>query len=150
MSRPRAPDEKVRVLKLLEIQRNAMLMYTSCGWFFDDISGIEPVQVMRYAGRAMQLAADFGESGLEEQFLAILRDARGNTEEYPDGAAVYNRLVSPPYSIRSVQGRITSFSPSTGKRAGRTLPVNRRSVNAPIRAGKKSPWQNAPGIRHYS
>ena len=54
MSRPLAPDEKVRVLKLLEIQRNAMLMYTSCGWFFDDIAGIEPVQVMRYAGRAMQ------------------------------------------------------------------------------------------------
>jgi alpha-amylase/alpha-mannosidase (GH57 family) len=95
MSRPLTTDEKVRVLKLLEIQRNAMLMYTSCGWFFDDIAGIEPVQVMRYAGRAMQLAANFGESGLEEKFLAILRDARGNTEEYPDGAAVYNRLVRP-------------------------------------------------------
>jgi alpha-amylase/alpha-mannosidase (GH57 family) len=47
-------EEKVQVLKLLEIQRNGMLMYTSCGWFFDDISGIESVQVLRYACRAMQ------------------------------------------------------------------------------------------------
>ena len=93
--RPLTRDEQVMVLKLLEIQRNAMLMYTSCGWFFDDIAGVEAVQVMRYAGRAMQLAADFGKTGLEEEFLAILRAARGNTEEYPDGAAVYNRLVRP-------------------------------------------------------
>jgi alpha-amylase/alpha-mannosidase (GH57 family) len=94
-SRPLTPDEQVTVLKLLEIQRNAMLMYTSCGWFFDDIAGVEAVQVMRYAGRAMQLAAEFGKNGLEEEFLAILRAAGGNTEEYPDGAAVYNRLVRP-------------------------------------------------------
>jgi alpha-amylase/alpha-mannosidase (GH57 family) len=95
MSRSLTPDEKVRVLKLLEIQRNAMLMYTSCGWFFDDIAGVEPVQVLRYAGRAMQLAAEFDKTDLEEKFLAILRDARGNTKEFPDGAAVYNRLVRP-------------------------------------------------------
>ncbi|MBP1929046.1 alpha-amylase/alpha-mannosidase (GH57 family) [Methanolinea mesophila] len=95
MTRLLAPDEKVRVLKLLEIQRNAMLMYTSCGWFFDDIAGIEAVQVMRYAGRAMQLAADFGMSGLEEEFLSHLREGQGNTAEFPDGAAVYNGMVRP-------------------------------------------------------
>ena len=46
----------MRALKLLEMQRNAMLMYTSCGWFFDELSGIETVQVIHYAGRAIQLA----------------------------------------------------------------------------------------------
>ena len=50
--------EKVTVLKLLELERHAMLMYTSCGWFFDDISGIETVQVIQYAGRAIQLGQE--------------------------------------------------------------------------------------------
>ena len=49
-------DEKVTVLKLLEIQRHAMLMYTSCGWFFDELSGLETIQVLQYAGRAIQLS----------------------------------------------------------------------------------------------
>ena len=53
-------EDKVQVLKLLEMQRNGMLMYTSCGWFFEDISGIESVQVMRYACRAMQLCTGSG------------------------------------------------------------------------------------------
>src|SRR5262249_25078139 len=55
---PPRPDERVTVLKLLELQRHAMLMFTSCGWFFDEISGIEPVQVLQYAGRAIQLAQE--------------------------------------------------------------------------------------------
>ncbi len=50
----REPD-KTRLLKLLELQRHMMLMYTSCGWFFDELSGIETVQVLQYAGRAVQL-----------------------------------------------------------------------------------------------
>jgi len=50
--------EKVIFLKLLEIQRNALLMFTSCGWFFDDISGIETLQIMQYASRAIQLAKE--------------------------------------------------------------------------------------------
>ena len=54
-------EEKRRVMKLLEMQRHAMLMYTSCGWFFDEISGIETVQVMMYAARAMQLAQELFE-----------------------------------------------------------------------------------------
>ena len=48
-------DEKVNAWKLLEMQRHAMLMYTSCGWFFDELSGIETVQVIQYAGRVVQL-----------------------------------------------------------------------------------------------
>ena len=48
-------EEKVRALKLLEMQRNAMLMYTSCAWFFDEVSGIETIQNFYYASRAIQL-----------------------------------------------------------------------------------------------
>jgi len=61
--------DKITVWKLLELQRHAMLMYTSCGWFFDELSGIETVQVIQYAGRAVQLAADiFADPGLEPAF----------------------------------------------------------------------------------
>lgn len=61
--------EKITVLKLLELQRHTMLMYTSCGWFFDDLSGIETVQVIQYAGRAIQLAQELFGEGIESQFL---------------------------------------------------------------------------------
>ena len=56
--------ERVRALELMEMQRHAQLMYTSCGWFFDDISGIETVQIIAYAARVLQLAREvFGEAG---------------------------------------------------------------------------------------
>jgi alpha-amylase/alpha-mannosidase (GH57 family) len=87
------PDDKVLVLKLLEMQRNGMLMYTSCGWFFDDISGIESVQVMRYACRAMQLVREVAGVDLEPEFIAILKKAPGNFPAYPDGAVVYRNFV---------------------------------------------------------
>jgi len=87
------PDDKVQALKLLEIQRNGMLMYTSCGWFFDDIAGIESVQVMRYACRAMQLVREVADVDLEPEFIAILKNAPGNLPAYPDGALVYRNFV---------------------------------------------------------
>ncbi len=73
-------DERVRVLKLMEMQRHAQLMYTSCGWFFDEISGIETVQVIAYACRVLQLAEElFGTAHrLEEQFVELLRAAESN------------------------------------------------------------------------
>ena len=63
-------------MELLEIQRQAMLMYTSCGWFFSEISGIETVQIMKYAARAMQLAASFSNENFEEKFKEILSEAK--------------------------------------------------------------------------
>ena len=51
--RSESPDTIVEALTLLEAQRHTMLMYTSCGWFFSDVAGLETVQVMRYtAGRS--------------------------------------------------------------------------------------------------
>ncbi|MEM3564092.1 MAG: DUF3536 domain-containing protein [Candidatus Jordarchaeaceae archaeon] len=88
-------EEKVRVLKLLEMQRNALLMYTSCGWFFDEISGIESTQVMRYAARAMQLAKELCGEDLEPDYLKILEKAPSNIPEYQNGARVYHLLVRP-------------------------------------------------------
>jgi alpha-amylase/alpha-mannosidase (GH57 family) len=88
-------SDRVTVWKLLEMQRHSMLMYTSCGWFFDELSGIETVQVMQYAGRAVQLAQDvFGDS-LEEQFLEKLSLAKSNVAEHGDGAEVYRKFVKP-------------------------------------------------------
>ncbi len=72
-------------------------MYTSCGWFFDEISGIETVQIIAYAGRVLQLAAKlFGEPGvaLEAEFLAILAKAKSNIPEMANGAEVYRRYVT--------------------------------------------------------
>lgn len=59
-------------MKLLEMSRNAMLMFTSCGWFFDDISGLEATQIMTYAARVVQLAREVSGRDLETDFLALL------------------------------------------------------------------------------
>ncbi len=86
--------ETVAALNLLEMQRHALLMYTSCGWFFDELSGIETVQVIQYAGRVVQLAHEMGED-LETGFLEKLSHARSNIAEFGDGANIYNMWVKP-------------------------------------------------------
>jgi len=91
------PAERVTVLELLELERHTQLMYTSCGWFFDEVSGIETVQIIAYAGRVLQLAAKlFGEPGaaLEQRFLEILAKAKSNVPEVGDGAELYRRYVT--------------------------------------------------------
>jgi alpha-amylase/alpha-mannosidase (GH57 family) len=87
--------ERVATLKLLELQRHAMLMYTSCGWFFDELSGIETVQVMRYAGRAVDLAQQLFGDDLEAGFMEQLAHAPSNLPEYRDGSHIYAKLVKP-------------------------------------------------------
>jgi len=92
-----SPEERVTVFELLELERYTQLMYTSCGWFFDEISGIETVQIIAYAGRVLQLAAKlFGEPGqrIEADFLAILLQAQSNVAEVGNGAEVYRRFVT--------------------------------------------------------
>ena len=83
--------EVVTVLKLLELQRHAMLMYTSCGWFFDELSGIETVQAIQYAGRAVQLAQELCGDDIEHNFLERLELAKSNIPEYGDGHRIYDR-----------------------------------------------------------
>ncbi|HEX4606076.1 MAG TPA: DUF3536 domain-containing protein, partial [Candidatus Angelobacter sp.] len=87
------PEETVLVLKLLEMQRHAMLMYTSCGWFFDELSGLETVQVMQYAGRAIRLAQELGKECIESGFMERLAAAKSNLPEHSDGKQVYEKRV---------------------------------------------------------
>src|SRR6185503_6469298 len=87
--------DEVRVFRLLEMQRHAMLMFTSCGWFFDEISGIETTQVLAYAARAIQLAEITAGAALEPAFIEMLTRAPSNVREYETGAGVYLNLVKP-------------------------------------------------------
>jgi len=87
--------EVTTALKLLELQRHAMLMFTSCGWFFDDISGLETMQILQYAGRALQLARDLFGSDLEEPFLTQLERAPSNLPEHRNGRKIYEAHVQP-------------------------------------------------------
>ena len=93
--------DKTNALKLMVIQRFCMLMYTSCGWFFAEISGIETVQVMKYAARAMQLAGCFTGTNYEEKFLSILSKAKSNVPEYGTGKDIYEKFVKP--SVISIE-----------------------------------------------
>jgi len=86
-------EGKQTMLKLLELQRNAMLMYTSCGWFFDEVSGIETTQIMQYAARVIQIADSLGETRLEEEFLKRLESAPSNV--FKDGREVFEKFVQP-------------------------------------------------------
>jgi hypothetical protein len=91
----RSEADDVCALKLLEMQRHAMLMYTSCGWFFDDLSGIETIQILRYAGRAIQLAESVSTARLEETFLARLDRAHSNLGDFGSGRDLFQAQVKP-------------------------------------------------------
>ena len=89
--------ERVIVMKLLELQRHCMLMFTSCGWFFDELSGIETVQVIEYAGRAIQLMSKIYRNGeeVEGKFKELLGKAKSNIPEHGDGAKIYEKWIKP-------------------------------------------------------
>jgi alpha-amylase/alpha-mannosidase (GH57 family) len=146
-------SEKVAVWRLLEMERHAALMYTSCGWFFDDISNIETVKIIEYAARSIQLARELSGFDLEPQFIADLKEAAGNKPHLPDGARVYEKLVKPSvadlkkglahYGISSLveeyspTQRIFSFQFNRQnyhreKAAARTLAVGAVSVSSAI------------------
>jgi alpha-amylase/alpha-mannosidase (GH57 family) len=86
-------DEVVTVLELMELQRHAMMMYTSCGWFFNDVSGIETVQVLQYAGRVVQLADKLFDVDLELEFLSRLERAESNLPDMGNGRRIYEQQV---------------------------------------------------------
>ena len=108
-----SPEERERALQLMELERHAQLMYTSCGWFFDEISGIETIQIIAYACRVIELATTLFGAGLpgasrdetviadpalpgvslEEGFIARLALAHSNVPDLENGAIIYSRLV---------------------------------------------------------
>jgi hypothetical protein len=129
--RPLNPDERQRVLQLMELERNTQLMYTSCGWFFDDISGIETTQIIAYACRVIELASTLFTHKpatalppfppfLEDEFVARLSAAKSNVQDMVDGGVIYAKLiktmqigleqVAAHYAISSVFAEGTSES----------------------------------------
>ena len=88
-------DERIDALRLLEMQRHALFMYTSCGWFFDEISRPEGTQILRYAARAIELAGAVAGIQLEEPFMQQLRQAPSNVEHFNHGAHIYRESVIP-------------------------------------------------------
>ncbi len=94
-------ENKERVLKLLEAQRQSLMMFTSCGWFFHDLSGTETIQVLRYAARLLELVRDLFGLDLEEGFLEMLSGARSNIPEEGDGRTVFVQRV---LAARPAQG----------------------------------------------
>lgn len=93
--RPLAGKELTAALRLLEMQRNAMLMYTSCGWFFTEISGIETAQILQYAARVIQLLAQVSGQDPEPEFLRRLERAPSNVPAFGNGRGIYERFAKP-------------------------------------------------------
>ncbi|MBK4729248.1 DUF3536 domain-containing protein [Oxynema sp. CENA135] len=87
------PAQQIDALRLLEMERHTLLMYTSCGWFFEEISRPEGVQILRYAARAIELAAEVAGVQLEREFVRRLEQAPSNVDTFKDGAGVYEQLV---------------------------------------------------------
>jgi hypothetical protein len=87
--------EQSRALTYLELQRMLVLMYTSCGWFFNDISGIETLQILKYAARAIDLMEQLGLPSARDPFLEILAEARSNRSKLGTGADIFRKLIEP-------------------------------------------------------
>ena len=92
---PLTHSEQVDALRLLEMQRHALLMFTSCGWFFEELSRPEGTQILRYAARAIELAGDVAGIQLEQEFIGLMAGAPSNVEFFHDGAGVYTHKVIP-------------------------------------------------------
>jgi alpha-amylase/alpha-mannosidase (GH57 family) len=118
------PAEKVRALTHLEMQRHAMLMYTSCGWFFADVSGIETVQDLKYAGRVLDFMDDLGLRSPRAQFLELLAEAKSNRPEMGNGADIFersvsqSRIVAPAVASSLAIAGLVKESQSEGEAAG--------------------------------
>lgn len=90
-------EEQIRALKLLEMERSAMFMYTSCGWFFDEISGIEALQVLLYAYHALSLLEELSGKGIKNNFMSLLEKAPSNVREFKNGGVIFEIFVVPFY-----------------------------------------------------
>ena len=135
-------DARLRALTLLDMQRNAMLMYTSCGWFFNELSGIETIQTMKYAGHAMDLMESLGIPAPRDRFLEVLGEAKSDLAEMGNGADVFRRYVTPcrvtpkrlAAHLRSRDSRIRA----SGKPGSATTIAARRSFATRRAAASRS------------
>ena len=86
---------KEKAIRHLELQKNALFMYSSCGWFFDDISGLESVLILKHAGRVLDYFEELGIKSPKKDFLEILAEAKSNLSEMGNGADSFNRNIEP-------------------------------------------------------
>lgn len=86
-------EESLKCMKLMDMQKNAMYMFTSCGWFFSDVSGLETMIIFRYAARAIELAKEVSGIDLEPEFLKRLSEAKSNLPQYRDGRYIYESKI---------------------------------------------------------
>ena len=91
--RPLSDVDKERAVALLEIQKNSLLMFTSCGWFFSDLAGIETIQILRYAARLIELQERLGFESRKRTFLEMLAEARSNNSDKGNGAEIFTRFA---------------------------------------------------------
>lgn len=123
--------EQIDALRLLEMQRHTLLMYTSCGWFFEELSRPEGTQILRYAARALELAGDVAGVQLEKGFLKRLAQAPSNVDLFKHGSEIYRQLVATAQiSFKQVaaQYAITSLFGKSGDRRQETKDRNHPSV----------------------
>jgi len=95
LKRNSGESERAKAVLYLDLQKNALLMYSSCGWFFADVSGLESVLVLKFAGRALDYFEEMGLKSPKKEFLEILAKAKSNRPEMGNGADVFRRFVVP-------------------------------------------------------
>ncbi len=88
-------EDRIKGLKLLEMERHALQMFTSCGWFFADLAGLETMIVLQHAARAIQLAEELTGEAIEGKFLDHLSQGKSNLPEMGNGREIYQRSVKP-------------------------------------------------------
>lgn len=86
----------------LELERHMLRMFTSCGWFFDDVAGIESVIVLRSAARAIELGGGAEAARLEAGLLERLALAPSNDPAVGTARELYLERVKPPPRVASV------------------------------------------------
>lgn len=155
------PDQhRVRIRELLEMERDILRSFTSCGWFFDDIAGLEGLQVLRYLARALELAGTGVQAELEPRVLGILERADSNDADRGTGARLYREEVLPrvPAPARVAAGvaavaAVSNDTPSscdpsndldawTGRAIGEVTAPGETPVEViHRRTGRSSRWQ---------
>lgn len=132
-----APPDRARVLALLEMQRHALLSFTSCGWFFDDVDGLEPTQILMYADRAVEIAERHGAHGLEARFLGALEAARARGERAVSARDVVERKVRPLRFDASRMAAAHTVVGLSGLNRSASEPAwTVRAVTAPVEASR--------------
>ncbi|MCW8451470.1 DUF3536 domain-containing protein [Legionella quinlivanii] len=127
---PLSALEEIQVLKWMELQRHTMLMYTSCGWFFDEISGLETTQILKYAARAIQLAKELTDVDYESEFIDRLSEVPSNLPEFANGARIYELFIKPlVIDLFKVSAHLAVSLPFSEYKESESIPIFCYEVN---------------------